>query len=242
MLASVVLQVLVVLCLGIPFFLFERRFAAHFLSYRRVLARDAGALVLVSLLGIPTSTAIGIVESHLPFLTPARPPLFPPWASIPLAIVISDLAMYWTHRLIHTRALWPVHRWHHSPRYMYWLAGGRMSFLQGVVYTLPATAFAILHVPGGAIAAYALFGIVLNHWMHSNLRLKSRWLEAIVVTPRIHHIHHSADPRHHGRNFGSLFSFWDRMFGTFVDPSDVHEPLKFGIPETVPGPRLIVGV
>jgi sterol desaturase/sphingolipid hydroxylase (fatty acid hydroxylase superfamily) len=241
MLASVVLQVTMFLFLGAPFFFFERRFAAHALPYRRVLARDAGALVLVSLLSIPTAKAIGFVESNLPMFAP-HAPLLPAWACIPLAILLSDFAMYWTHRLIHTRMLWSVHRWHHAPRHMYWLAGGRLSFLQGIVYALPATPFALLGAPPVAIGAYAIFGIVLNHWMHSNLRLRSRWLEAIIVTPRIHHIHHSADPRHYGRNFGSLFSFWDRMFGTFVDPDDIQEPLKFGIPETVPGPLLVLGV
>ncbi len=241
MLASLVLQIAVFLCLGAPFFFFERRFAAHQLPYRKVLARDLGAIVIVSLLSIPSSRAIGFVESRIPFLM-MREPLLPAWASIPLAIVLSDFAMYWTHRLIHTRALWPVHRWHHAPRHMYWLAGGRLSFLQGLVYAFPAVSFAVLRAPPTAIGAYALFGILLNHWMHSNLRLKSRWLEAIIVTPRIHHIHHSIDPAHFGRNFGSLFSFWDRMFGTFVDPNDVHEPLQFGIPESVPGPHLVLGV
>jgi sterol desaturase/sphingolipid hydroxylase (fatty acid hydroxylase superfamily) len=241
MLASIVLQVVVFLFLGAPFFLFERRFAARVLPYRKVLARDTGALILVSLLSIPTSRAIGFVESHLAIFGP-RAPLLPAWATIPLAILLSDFAMYWTHRLIHTRMMWPVHRWHHAPRHMYWLAGGRLSFLQGIVYALPATPFALLGAPPAAIGAYAMFGILLNHWMHSNLRLRSRWLEAIIVTPRIHHIHHSVDPRHHGRNFGSLFSFWDRMFGTFVHPDDVHDPLKFGIPETVPGPLLVLGL
>jgi sterol desaturase/sphingolipid hydroxylase (fatty acid hydroxylase superfamily) len=241
MLASIVLQVMLFLCLGAPFFLFERLFAAHRISYRKVLAYDVGAFILVSMLGRPTGKVVRFVESGIPLLM-MREPLLPPWASIPLAIVLSDFAMYWTHRLIHTRALWPLHRWHHAPRYMYWLAGGRTSFLQGIVYAFPAAAFAVLRVPPAATSVYAIFGILLNHWMHSNLRLKSRWLEAIIVTPRIHHIHHSMDPRHYGRNFGSLFSFWDRMFGTFVDPNDVQEPLKFGIPDTVPGPLLVLGL
>jgi sterol desaturase/sphingolipid hydroxylase (fatty acid hydroxylase superfamily) len=234
-------QVLVLLGLGAPFMVAEQKYAAHRLSYRKVVPRDIGAVVLVALLGIPTATIVTGILMHFPVLAVARVPL-PVWASFPLAIVGSDFAMYWTHRLIHTRLLWRVHRWHHAPRYLYWLAGGRVSFLQGIIYTIPTLTFLIFNVPPTLIGGYILFGAVLNHWMHANLRLKSPWLEAIFVTPRIHHIHHSRDPRHYGRNFGSLLSIWDRMFGTFVDPDDVRGPLKFGIPDAVPGPRLIIGL
>lgn len=242
MFASIPLQVLVFLCLGAPFFLFERRFAAHPLFYRKVVARDVAAIALVALLSIPTGAVLRAVVARLPVLAGLSPPDLPLWLSIPLAVVGSDFAMYWTHRLIHTRVFWPIHRWHHVPRYMYWLGGGRTSFFQGLVNAVPGAMFGLLHVPAGAIGGYAIFSIVANHWMHSNLRLRSPWLEAVFVTPRIHHIHHSIDPRHHGRNFGSLLSIWDRMFGTFVDPSEVTAPLQFGIPEAVSGPRLVVGV
>jgi sterol desaturase/sphingolipid hydroxylase (fatty acid hydroxylase superfamily) len=242
MVLGILRHVLLLLGLGAPFAVAERRFAAHRVSYRRVLARDIVAVVIVVLLGIPTTFVVTGVLMSFPAIAMLRAPALPVWASFPLAVVASDFGMYWTHRLVHTRPLWRVHRWHHSPRYLYWLAGGRTSFLQGVIYALPTLAFLVFSVPASLISVYIIFGIVLNHWMHCNIRLKSAWLEAVFVTPRIHHIHHSSDSRHYGRNFGSLFSFWDRMFGTFVDPDDVTAPLEFGIREGVPSPRLIIGI
>jgi sterol desaturase/sphingolipid hydroxylase (fatty acid hydroxylase superfamily) len=242
MVTDLLRQVLTLLGLGVPFFIAEQRFAAHGLSYRKVFARDVGAVTLVALLGIPTAAVLGAFFSCFPALAVLRLPMLPPWASFPLAIVASDFAMYWTHRLVHTRPLWRVHRWHHAPRHLYWLAGGRASFLQGIVYAIPTFVFVLLNVPLKLIGMYIMFGVVLNHWMHSNLRLKSEWLEAVLITPRIHHVHHSSDPRHYGRNLGSLLSIWDRMFGTFLDPDDVKAPLKFGIPEAVSGPRMVVGL
>jgi sterol desaturase/sphingolipid hydroxylase (fatty acid hydroxylase superfamily) len=243
MVLRVVHQVLLFLGLGTPFFLLEQRFAAHRVRYERVVAGDVVAYVIVVLLGIPTSTVMNAFFEHVPLLAfiPHAPPL-PVWASVPLAVVCSDLAMYWTHRLIHTAPFWPAHRWHHSPRHMYWMAGGRASFTQGLIYAFPFLAFVVFRVPPPAIGGYALFGILLNHWMHTNIGLKCRWLEAIFITPRIHHIHHSRDPRHFGRNLGSLFSIWDRLFGTFYSPDKVEAPLEFGIPEPVSPPRLIAGV
>jgi sterol desaturase/sphingolipid hydroxylase (fatty acid hydroxylase superfamily) len=34
------------------------------------------------------------------------------------------------------------------------------------------------------------------------------------VSPQFHRIHHSIEPEHRDRNFGVIFSFWDRLFGT----------------------------
>jgi sterol desaturase/sphingolipid hydroxylase (fatty acid hydroxylase superfamily) len=242
MLISILRQVLLGLSLGAPFSLLERKFAAHALVYRRVIPRDLGAYLLVTFLSIPGNAVVGALLSCFPAIAALRAPSLPLWASVPLAVVGSDFVVYWAHRLIHTRPLWRVHRWHHAPRHMYWLAGSRQSFLQGLIYTIPFLTFVVLDLPPAVVGAYLLFSIPVNHWMHSNIRFKWPWLEAVIVTPRIHHVHHSTDPRHYGRNFGSVFSIWDRMFGTFFDPDHVEGPLKFGIPERVSAPRMVLGV
>ncbi len=243
MVLPLVERVLLILGLGAPFFLFERRFAARPVIYRRVLARDVGAFLLVVLLGIPSSIATQALFSRVPLVAMLRRvPELPHWASIPLAIVGSDLTMYWLHRLLHTRHLWRMHRWHHAPGHMYWLAGARTSVAQGLLYGTVPLIFVALAVPPVVTGVYALLTVVANHWMHANLRLRCRWLEAVFVTPRFHHVHHSRDPRHHDRNFGALLSVWDRLFGTYLDPDDVKAPIEFGIPETVSGPRLVAGV
>jgi sterol desaturase/sphingolipid hydroxylase (fatty acid hydroxylase superfamily) len=236
-------HILFALGLGAPFFLLERKFAAHPVSYRRALPRDIVAFVVVVLLGFPSGAIVAGLLSRFPVIPLiSRTPELPAWASIPLGLLGADLAMYWVHRLIHTGPLWRIHRWHHAPPHMYWLAGTRGSLVQGIVYTVPPLVFVAFHLSAEVIACFAVLSVLSNHWMHSNLRLRSRWLEAFLVTPPIHHIHHSRDPRHHGRNFGSLFCIWDRLFGTFLDPDDVGAPLEFGIPEKVSGPRMIVGV
>jgi sterol desaturase/sphingolipid hydroxylase (fatty acid hydroxylase superfamily) len=235
--------VVLVLLLGCPFFFFERRFGARPVVYRKVLPRDLGAYLVGAFLSIGSAVVLNFLVVQLNVGEWLRlVPVLPPWASIPLAILGVDFGLYWMHRLIHTAPLWRLHRWHHVPRHMYWLAGMRTSMLQQVLYgTLPfiPVAFGLSPV---FLAVYALFATVTNHWMHANLRFRSRFLEAFLVTPRIHHVHHSMDPRHRNRNFGSVFIIWDRMFGTFFDPDDVEGPLEFGIPEHVAGPRIAIGL
>ena len=77
--------------------------------------------------------------------------------------------------------------------------------------------------------------------MHMNVAWRSRRLEWIFVTPRYHAIHHSSDPQHVG-NFGSLFSIWDRLFGTRIDPDAVETPLRFGTGTDDNPIRVVLGV
>jgi len=61
------------------------------------------------------------------------------------------------------------------------------------------------------------------------------------VTPRYHHIHHSADLPAHLGNFGSLFTIWDRLFGRRLDPDRVV-PTRFGTGTEDHPVRLVVGL
>jgi sterol desaturase/sphingolipid hydroxylase (fatty acid hydroxylase superfamily) len=49
----------------------------------------------------------------------------------------------------------------------------------------------------------------------------------VLVAPGAHRTHHSADARDHGRNFGTVFVVWDRLFGTYASaPAGL---LHFGV-------------
>jgi len=169
---------------------------------------------------------------------------------IPIAVrivvfyLLSDLGSYWMHRLMHTRHVWRIHRWHHSPTQMYWLAGVRATIPQQVLFNLPAVAAAPLlaGIPMWALFAMVAEGVLRNNWMHMNVTWRSNWIEWVFVTPRYHHIHHSADAELHNGNYGSLFSIWDRLFGTYLDP-DTTVPKQFGTGERKRDPVwLMLGV
>ena len=104
---------------------------------------------------------------------------------------------YWVHRLMHTRLIWPVHRWHHSPTSLYyWLAGFSATIPHIVVQSDLYCGTALLHEASGVFQVIMVAHIVRNNWMHLNVTWNSAWLERVFVTPRYHHIHHSSDPAH----------------------------------------------
>lgn len=130
---------------------------------------------------------------------------------------------YALHRLSHRiPLLWRLHRCHHSDPHVdlsLTLRHHPLELLPGLlVFPLGVVAMGL---PLWAVATVELLMIVGSFCEHVAIRLpprNGRWLDALFVTPAVHHIHHSAHPAETDSNFGSLFTLWDRLFGTFRAP------------------------
>jgi sterol desaturase/sphingolipid hydroxylase (fatty acid hydroxylase superfamily) len=91
---------------------------------------------------------------------------------------------------------------------------------------------------GAPVLAVLAFEIVLNGmamFNHSNWRLPpgaDGLVRKILVTPDMHRVHHSADPRETDTNYGFNFPFWDRIFGTYsAQPRLGHGAMHIGLEE-----------
>jgi sterol desaturase/sphingolipid hydroxylase (fatty acid hydroxylase superfamily) len=228
--------------IGLLFYSAEWLHPARHVPYRTVFLRDLLALGLYSisfLLVVQVTDRIP-VPPYAPAVLVASPTLL----KLLLFYVVEDFGLYWAHRAMHTQCLWRVHRWHHSPPYLYWLAGIRATiphiFLFNATYIV---ALPLLRdASSWAFAFIMVEHIIRNNWMHMNVTWNSSRLEWLIVTPRYHSIHHSRDPLHHRSNLGALFTVWDRLFGTYYDPAKAIAPLAFGIEERVPPLRLVTGL
>jgi len=155
-----------------------------------------------------------------------------PWyVTLSAYLVVSDLGTYWAHRLLHMGPLWHAHAWHHSPRYLYFLSGTRAGPIHVLVLIAPTT-LAFLFFPAPAsywiASLHAAFQLANQHYLHSNLWVPfARQLEYVLITPRVHFVHHSRRREYADSNYGFIFSIWDRLFGTYTDPNAVprDEPL-----------------
>ena len=80
-----------------------------------------------------------------------------------------------------------------------------------------------------------LLGFVFN-LAGANLRHSHIWLsygprlEKFFISPAQHQIHHSEDPQHFDRNYGSFLAIWDRLGNSLYVPKE-HELLDFGLSE-----------
>lgn len=154
------------------------------------------------------------------------------WLQAVEVIVLSDLLIYWGHRLQHrVPLLWRFHKVHHSAEHLDWLAAHREHPLD-TIYTvglinLPAF---VLGFPLATIAGLIAFRGIWAIYIHSNVRLPIGPLRMLIGAPELHHWHHDRD-RNAG-NYANISPLMDLLFGTYRCPD--HEPECFGIREASP--------
>lgn len=156
----------------------------------------------------------------------------PLWLQAIQVVLLSDLFIYWGHRLQHhSRFLWRFHSIHHSAEHLDWLAAHREHPLD-TVYTmglinLPAFVMGFpLETLAGLLAFRGLWAI----YIHSNVRLPIGPLRALIGAPELHHWHHSRE-REAG-NYANISPLMDLLFGTYRCPP--REPESLGVEEPMP--------
>lgn len=167
------------------------------------------------------------------------------------AMLAVDFFLYWFHRLGHTRrSMWLLwHRPHHMtpvlihPTTQPVFAAFPLFLLFSVPFQLMVGVLAKIFGPETMIMEAILLRAFLQcfapyahnsayyHWF-----AKSRFRMLIGKTfglGNYHYMHHSALPGHEAINLGgNLYYFWDRLFGTYVEPSKEKPPVGLtGQPE-----------
>ena len=144
-----------------------------------------------------------------------------------LLILMTDFVWYWYHRLGHeVNFFWAAHIVHHHSEAFNFTTAARITTFQAIVRTgfwciLPFLGF---H-PSMVITMLLVHG-AYSFFTHTQLVGKIKWLESIFVTPSVHGVHHASDEKYLDKNFGDMFTLWDRLFGTFQ--SEEEKP-KYGL-------------
>ena len=156
----------------------------------------------------------------------------PPALEIAAGVLLLDLSVYAAHRLSHFLPwFWRLHHVHHSDARVdatTVLRNHPLELLITVTFTVAATLIGGVGVE--ALALYALLAESLGVLHHCEIRWPrrlERLLTLFIVTPHMHRLHHSAWQPETDSNYGALFSFWDRLFGTFRQ----GVPDRYGLPE-----------
>jgi sterol desaturase/sphingolipid hydroxylase (fatty acid hydroxylase superfamily) len=180
----------------------------------------------VALLGVSTWT-----EAHNFGLLPWSG--LPFWVQFALGFLWMDLSFYWWHRANHVYPLlWRFHNAHHIDPDMDVSTAFRFHFVE----TFYSTGFRILQVGLAGIVPfiYLVYELIFNlatMFHHSNLHLPlgfERWLNKIIVTPRMHGLHHSAVGPETNANYSVIFRWWDYL----------HQSLRLNVPTK----EVVIGV
>jgi len=144
-------------------------------------------------------------------------------------IFLGDFVSYWRHRLEHTRWIWPVHAIHHSDTEMTFLTLARFHPFNRLVTSCVDLGFlAILGFPAWALVANVLVRNYYGQFIHVDLPWMYGPLRWVFVSPVMHQWHHAVDYIGSGSNFATVFSVFDRAFGTYHVPGPCTGPLGVG--------------
>ena len=143
-----------------------------------------------------------------------------------ITFVLLDLTMYlWHYTTHHIDALWTFHKVHHSDKTLNVTTGLRFHMGELIMEVLVRVAFiVILGVdPNVILVSQTLITLfVLFH--HTNVKFPSEdYISSVFIVPSLHRVHHSVVREEHDSNYGAVFSFWDRLFGTLKmqEPTDI---------------------
>ncbi|MFL6255929.1 MAG: sterol desaturase family protein [Pyrinomonadaceae bacterium] len=143
----------------------------------------------------------------------------PLWLEVAAVVVLLDYTLYLWHVLTHRAAwLWRFHVVHHIDLDLDATTALRFHFAE-LVLSVPWRAAQILAI-GVSPLAYSVWQTLLKLsilFHHSNVRLPvelERRLNLLVVTPRMHGIHHSLLKEETNSNWSSGLTVWDRLHGT----------------------------
>ncbi len=158
--------------------------------------------------------------------------------------LISDFTNYVTHYLQHyVPMLWELHKVHHSATFLNPLTSQRehplgMSFdgINNAVTVGMAAGilsfmfgFSLVQIVFLLASADKIGSIVVSNALkHSHFSIGYGALETILLSPRMHQLHHSCKPEHWDRNFGNKLSLWDVLFGTAYMPRP-RETIELGL-------------
>ena len=156
------------------------------------------------------------------------------WLVYFIAFIALDFAGYWVHRIQHEYNLfWNAHIVHHSSEEFNLACALRQSISTLVkvaaVFLLPA---ALLGVPSSVIAIVAPLHLFAQFWYHTRHIGRLGIFEKVIVTPSHHRVHHAINPEYLDKNYGQIFIFWDKLFGTYQEEMP-NVPAVYGVTRPV---------
>jgi sterol desaturase/sphingolipid hydroxylase (fatty acid hydroxylase superfamily) len=150
-----------------------------------------------------------------------------------LALLALDYTLYLWHILVHrVPALWRFHAVHHADLDLDASTAIRFHFGE-LALSVPwrAAQVVVIGVDARTLALWQTLTLMSVLFHHSNVRLPERLesaLGAVLVTPRMHGIHHSREADEMQANWSSGLSLWDRLHGTLR--TDVpQEAIEIGV-------------
>lgn len=232
-------QVRVLALVGICALLWSVESIAPLYRYSHNRVRHALSNVALAILLVLTNLIFSFASADLSAFTVSHGVgLFtvivaPVWFKLVLGVAALDLFTYFAHVLLHKSWLgWQFHRVHHSENAVDVTTAFRQHPGETVWRILwQLAAIVVFGLPLSVVIVYLLLSTLNAQLEHSNIKMNrslDRCLRLLIVTPHMHKVHHSRDQKQTDSNYSNIFSFWDRVFGTYTSEVD-FQSLRYGL-------------
>jgi sterol desaturase/sphingolipid hydroxylase (fatty acid hydroxylase superfamily) len=158
---------------------------------------------------------------------------WPLWAEALVGLLALDLIGAWlAHFTEHkVKWMWRFHLIHHTDTFVDTTTANRHHPGESVIrFMFTVLAVLITGAPMWLVFMYQAFSVALSQFNHANIELP-RWadrlLGLVIVTPNMHHVHHHYVLPVTNTNYGNIFPYWDRLFGTYHEMPG--RDLRYGI-------------
>ena len=161
------------------------------------------------------------------------------WVELPLwlqglvGLLLMDLLAAYTPHWVqhHVKWMWMFHIVHHTDQDVDTTSANRHHPGESVIrFAFTLAAVYIVGAPVWVVFIYQTASLVLTQFNHANIRMP-KWLNSVMVsvlcTPDMHRVHHHYRQPYSDTNYGNIFSFWDRIFGTYAVVDNAK--LKYGV-------------
>jgi sterol desaturase/sphingolipid hydroxylase (fatty acid hydroxylase superfamily) len=141
-----------------------------------------------------------------------------------ISLIAIDFFAWVSHYMVHRVPLfWYFHAVHHAPREMNMFTNERTHPIDGFIRKVIELPIFVLFSLDLSLIPYFLLATDLHgRLFHSNIKTNWGFLKHLIVTPQYHRVHHSFREEHLDKNFGDIFTIWDRIFGTQIRDYDVY--------------------
>jgi sterol desaturase/sphingolipid hydroxylase (fatty acid hydroxylase superfamily) len=172
------------------------------------------------------------------------PPLIEGILATLVTMIAIDGASFFVHKWMHSnKLLWKTHRFHHSIINLNFMSAHRQNPLEFIILNTARTFSAAIGLAffhwlfpqqtsvitiQGLGAGFFIYMFTVNlHHSHIPVHYP-KIIRYLLISPHVHHLHHSANQRHFNKNYGVVFSFWDRAFGSYLEEDVKIGELRFG--------------
>lgn len=154
---------------------------------------------------------------------------WPVWVQVVFFVVLHDFYIYWFHRFQHSNMIfWRTHEAHHSTADVDWLSGSRSHSIEILINQSIEFAPILLFASPEVAVIKGCIDAVWGMYIHSNVDVRSGWLQYVINGPEMHRWHHAVDAESHNKNFSTKIAIWDWMFGTAYRPNN-KKPTGYGL-------------